>query len=733
MILFKECHEEAIHIPGKIQSFGYLIGIDASTRKINFISENLSEIFYFKNDKDLLGKRIENFPDIFLKILWSDAYKNLDYHIRNENEAYVENILLDAGQFYFTILRTGDTVFFEFEKIISQPDKHSSASGYASLYSCETPDQLWKDLLKNIDYIIGYDRMVVYRFFDDGSGKVIAERKKHDVESLLNLHYPEFDIPEQARALYLKNKKRIFSNSHSKPCDLFSENKMDYDLSFVSCRAMSPIHAQYLKNARICSSFSTSIIVDGKLWGLVTCHNFTPKHIDNSDRIRAEVLTLIASNIFTNFEVKKQLQYRLELSTMRDSIHLNLLKHTHLKDALEKCIEEIQMMPEADGIAISIDNHILINGKTPEISKIENLIKWSQDNLSSNIYLNHRFNIDEGKDLELGEAASGIMISMIDKANNLSIIWFRNEYSHTIEWAGKPEKIAIETKNSDGEKEVNFSPRLSFEVYLEQVVGQSVPWGNRSRVAAEIIQHLIFESAYSYYNRLSHLNEELEVLHEQMDNFSNTISHDLSTPLTVMKLHAQMLLKTDGDYLANIDKTKSIIDKIDEISEMLSEVSRLNKSNKTEVHLKEIKMQNLIEKLANDSKNVFGTEHTEIVIDKCINVLGDTTMVSQVFQNTITNAVKYSSKTKHPKIRIWSIEQDDKILYFIEDNGIGIAKEEQEKVFKPYSRTENALEFKGLGVGLSIVKNCMKKMGGHIDFSSEPNVKTTFILSFKKP
>ena len=166
---------------------------------------------------------------------------------------------------------------------------------------------------------------------------------------------------------------------------------------------------------------------------------------------------------------------------------------------------------------------------------------------------------------------------------------------------------------------------------------------------------------------------------------------------------------------------------------MILNVLELSKIKKSEIKLKSIQVDSLITKVAEDSKISFESPHTDIIIQNTPEVLGDQTMVYQVFGNVIGNAVKYSSKSEKPKVKIVGETTDNVVIYKITDNGIGIDQEESKKMFKIFSRMNNAKEFKGNGVGLSIVHHLMEKMGGKISYESESGKGTTFILKFQKP
>ena len=177
----------------------------------------------------------------------------------------------------------------------------------------------------------------------------------------------------------------------------------------------------------------------------------------------------------------------------------------------------------------------------------------------------------------------------------------------------------------------------------------------------------------------------------------------------------------------------TIITQVDAMSDMIKNVLELSKIKKSEIELKNIEVDDLINKLAEDSKISFDSPHTEVIIENTPEVLGDPTMVYQVFGNVIGNAIKYSSKSSKPRVKIIGEVYESAVTYKITDNGIGIDKQDAGKMFKIFSRMSNAKAFHGNGVGLSIVQHLMEKMGGEITYESENGIGTTFILKFQKP
>lgn len=728
---FVECHEEPIHIPGYIQSFGYLIGIDAESHSITFFSRNITDIFKIERVDSLFGKELTDFPESFQQIIDSDIYVSLDRFTRRENETYFDKIFIGDKEYHFSVFKSGGFIFLEFEEVLVNPDKRIS-NKYDNFYGIDNAQELWNHLLETLAKVVNYDRMMIYKFMMDGSGKVIAEKKNDEMESFLGLHYPESDIPKQARQLYLRKRKRIFSNVHSDTVPLLSKSEEHIDLTFAASRGMSPIHGQYLKNSGASSSFSISIIIDDHLWGLVTCQNTEPKHIDLEDRVQAGIFTALAANAYSSFKSKSELNYRLELNERVSQLKIKFLKHHYLSDSLIESKAEIKDLPEADGVAIVSDEHIVTEGVTPSVAVINTIIQWASENTTDQIYVNRSFLKNHGEELGLSENAAGIIIYFIERDKNEMLIWFRKEFDEHIDWAGNPEK-KIEVFSYNGEEKQIISPRTSFRIFTENIKGHSKRWNSRNISAVHAIRDLILETSHKNYNAVKRLNDELKKVNEELDSFSYTISHDLGTPLTVMKLNAQMLLGnlTDGSEKSK-HKINTIIEEIDNMAEMMQDVLQLSRAKHSDIQLEALKTEQTIRKISENAKMTYGNPESEVVIRECPDVLADKTMLHQVFLNIINNAVKYSSHREHPKVEIEGTENGENVMYRISDNGIGIPEEEKHKMFKIFNRMDNAKKFKGNGVGLSIVHRIMKRIGGNVDYESNKE-GTSFILTFKKP
>ncbi|WP_379963550.1 ATP-binding protein [Epilithonimonas sp. UC225_85] len=719
------CDQEPIHICGEVQEYGFLIGTKDS--KITFYSENILELFS-QDSSTIIGKDIKVlFDELELDVNWLNFSENQELaiqHIHFKDEEYTLAIHSNNG---FT--------FYEIEKVIPTHKINKEYQAIQNILKLSDKDNIWKILLKEVQNIIDFDRAMIYQFLYDGSGEVIEESVKAGLESYLHLHYPESDIPAQARELYLKNPVRITSHVSGKTYPIFGVQKEKIDLTYSVTRSSSPVHRQYLKNAGVESSFSTSIIINGVLWGMVACQNAEPKHLDLQSRLLVETLTRTAANAYGSYKSLQTLEDYQRSNLSNISLRQNLLSEENFEKALENNIEDIMKTCNAEGMIIKINNELLTFGNVPNHSDIEKIIQWSKDNnqdFEENIFISNTFCKTSGLELDNSEISCGIIISVLGSNTSDMLIWMRKEQGQKIEWAGKPEKETV-SEIKDGVEIIKFSPRKSFEVWKEYVKDTALPWKIREIESAKWITSVILKASHTQSSQILDLNNQLKELNEELDSFSYTISHDLNTPLTVIKLNAQLMKRMSQPNENSQKFLDTIITQVDSMSDMIKNVLELSKIKKSEIELRKIEVDSLINKLAEDSKISFDSPNTEIIIENTPEVLGDPTMVYQVFGNVIGNAIKYSSKSSKPTVKIIGEVYEDGITYKISDNGIGIDKQDAGKMFKIFSRMSNAKAFNGNGVGLSIVQHLMEKMGGEISYESETGIGTTFILKFQKP
>lgn len=223
----------------------------------------------------------------------------------------------------------------------------------------------------------------------------------------------------------------------------------------------------------------------------------------------------------------------------------------------------------------------------------------------------------------------------------------------------------------------------------------------------------------------------LEASNKEMEAFTYSISHDLRAPLRNINGFAEILLEDGTNQLSsemkrNLTVIKSNAVRMGLFIDSLLEISRLGRSV---LNKKEVNMKNLVNEIVEEMKLVDKNFKAEIILGNIPSVQGDSSLLKQVWQNLISNAVKYSALKENPTIEIGSSLSDGKIHYSVKDNGVGFEMQFSHKLFGVFQRLHRDTEFAGTGVGLAIVKRIVQKHNGQVGVQSTPNVGSTFYFS----
>ena len=188
--------------------------------------------------------------------------------------------------------------------------------------------------------VSGFDRVMVYRFLPDGTGCVDAEARGEVVESVLGDHYPASDIPKQARELYFKNSIRLIPDARYTPAPILSaddpRNDKPLDLRHSLIRSVSPIHMEYLANMGVVASMSLSIIMAGRLWGLIACHHRTPRYLPHRVRLACELFAQMASAKLEPKVASEEFEAQLKSKRIHEELVIRISREADLAEGLTR-------------------------------------------------------------------------------------------------------------------------------------------------------------------------------------------------------------------------------------------------------------------------------------------------------------------------------------------------------------------------------------------------------------
>lgn len=724
------CEDEPIHTPGTIQSHGYLIALKLPEFTIQTLSKNITELIHHSPD-ELLNAPFEKLNALFDQdtALIRDVINSHNFN----QEHFSSNpypISVDGRNFDLILSQAEeDTVLLELE---SAPEEQTEdamqqllGKSILRINQGDSLSEMLQAMTEQIHEATGYDRIMVYKFWEDWHGEVVAEVKPDEMDPLLGLHYPATDIPEQARELYKKNLTRIITDVHSEPVPLLSHRKDRLNLTHSSLRAVSPIHIQYLKNMEVGASFSISLIYKGELWGLIACHNAEAKVLSYNTRKTCRLISQLLSNALEHHDEHESIVIQQKFEAAVDDLHHQLQQTWDIEAALTDHETGLCDVNEAAGAALFFNNRIQATGKTPNIEELKKIRDWlSRERPRKLFETSCLSNHIEGAE-KYADIASGMLAGVISNELGEYIVWFKPERVRTINWAGNPEDFARSART--------LNPRKSFEEWIETVQKRSEAWTNLEKSVSEKVLDEVVYIINRKADEVRTLNAELKHAYEELDTFSYTISHDLKSPLSAMRLYVDYLMRDrsnlDDKQYQQLDKINREISKMTRMIKDILEYSRIRDVVKDK---EPVLVEGLIEDLESRYKASYPDKKVVISSENgFLPVSGNKTMVSQVFSNLIDNAIKYS-RTNLARVDIGSEDRDTEIRYTISDSGYGIEEEEIKNIFNLFYRVKSNRTIDGSGVGLAIVKRIMNKHNGRIWVESQPNEGTTFFLTFPK-
>lgn len=732
------CDREPIHIPGSVQSHGFLAAVNNKDATIRYASENVNT-FTGLEAAQVLGQSFAWLMQEGKITSRSFTPSQITSYGQDTDFDAINPILVELnGEPYYMLLHSSgeDLVLAEFEyryPTLEVDLQRMVGISVSRILEGKTVHDILYNTARQVREIIGYDRVMVYQFHEDGHGEVIAEDVAESVDSFMGLHYPASDIPKQARELYLTNITRIIVDTDAPVAPLFTyhvtngKEPQPLDLTHSTLRSVSPIHIQYLKNMGVAASFSVSLVSHGKLWGLIACHNLTPKFIEYKARDASKLLgQILSSSLEYRYDEESKEAVRLYRQAV-DELAKNMQREENLGEAFEKNKDVVLQITEATGAAVVFEDQVFTVGTTPGEKDIRGIVEWLKQNITSQIFHIENFSERNKSASQFTASASGMLACMLSKELGEYMLWFKPEQVRTVNWAGNPNK-PVETDENGQQK---ISPRHSFSLWSQQMRNTSEPWSKAEISAVLKLREDIIYIINQKANQIRQLNERLKEAYDELDTFSFTISHDLKSPITSIRNYTEIILDDNNNLDEDIKRMlHRIMKSTDKMNLLIREVLAYSRISRKELQYEDISMRALVQEIVSELLIVYKNSPVEVVQKDLPDLKGDKTMIMQVFANVIGNAIKYSQGVTKPKVIIEGTANNTDILYKISDNGIGIDMMYGSQVFEIFKRLDNVKNIEGTGVGLSIVKRIMEKHNAKIWYESEVNKGTTFYLSF---
>jgi PAS domain S-box-containing protein len=506
------CEREQIHLAGSIQPHGALLVVRENDGVVIQVSANASA--FLQLEGELLGKRLASIEGD----LASRIAPLLQTPLHTIPRAARCTIGRSGAAFDCLVHRPPDgNLIIEMERAGPPVDfsKHVESAlhrivGASSLKSlCDEAATVLQDLT-------GYDRVMVYRFDDEGHGEVFSERRRPDLEAFLGNRYPASDIPQIARRLYERNRVRVLVDIDYEPVAitprLSPDTGQDIDMSLCFLRSPSPIHVQYLKNMGVSATLVASLLVGGRLWGLIACHHYVPRFVHFEMRAVVELLAEAVATRVAALESFVQAQAELIVRRLEQRMAEAISRDGDWRIALFDTSQSLLQPLGASGAALIFDGQVLSTGEVPATQDVREIAAWIDQKPRDMVIATASLGIDDPRFAPLTPVASGVLAVPISANAGEYLMWFRPERVRTVTWGGDPQKPVI-----IGNDPSELSPRRSFAQWHQVVEGTSDPWTPAETASARLIGETVADVAFQFRSvRMLIAQDQLEQVSRQV-------------------------------------------------------------------------------------------------------------------------------------------------------------------------------------------------------------------------
>jgi two-component system, chemotaxis family, sensor kinase Cph1 len=268
------CEREPISIPGSIQPHGVLLVLSGVDLVVVQVSAN-SALFLGAAPSEMLGRPVGQWFDDPSAEALRDGAQQTDP--ASTNPLLLVGRLNEGARFDGILHRSHAGLILELERVQPGAILASVRGALSLLQAASTEEEICQTAANQARRLTGIDRVMIYRFAPDWSGEVIAEARRHGVDSYLGTHFPASDIPRQARELYTRKLLGFIPKVTYSPVRLlFLEAGPPLDMSQCVLRSVSPVHLEYLRNMGVGATLTISLVISGKLWGMIACHHVKP-------------------------------------------------------------------------------------------------------------------------------------------------------------------------------------------------------------------------------------------------------------------------------------------------------------------------------------------------------------------------------------------------------------------------------------------------------------------------
>ncbi len=733
-IALAQCATEPIHVPGSIQPHGCLIAFDPATLVVQQVSAN-AEAFFGIDAQALLRHPLHD-------MLGPGVVEAVGAALAAGSHSAGMRLRLPVGQMEATLHQHEGAAIMEIEPCAPGQGLGSSFDFDGGIRRIATQEQL-QELLRVTAEVVrglsGFDRVVVYRFDDDDHGEVVSEARADELPPYIGLHFPESDIPRQARELYRRNWIRTIPDGRYESALLLPPLRPDtgrpLDLTFAMLRSVSPIHLEYMANMGVQASMSVSLLVGGRLWGLISCGHRLPRAMPYRLRTACETIGRMVSLQIGAIQTL-DLQRRKSAGAERMRSLVAALRHPddHGLAGLPAQASAWLSIAEAGGASVVSGEAVTSVGDCPDDATVLALSQWVAERAGPDgVFWSRQLPLDEPRWAGCTRVASGALAMVLPTPLHSCVLWFRPELVHTVSWGGDPSKpLALEDDWSPAAPQPRLHPRRSFEAWQQEVRGRSAPWGPAEIDAVTELRRSAIE--IDLYRQVQ--REQAAV--KARDDLVAVVAHDLRTPMSVVVMQSAVihrLLDKSGkeESTQRLRASAQVVQRAGQrMASLLNDLLDLAgiEAGRFEISTSSQAAGQIVEDAYELLQPICEARRQVLVAHPApeLRIRADPERLFQVLSNLITNASKFSPEGS--EIHVKAARTAGGMCDFsVSDSGTGIGPDELPRIFERYWQERSHRG--GVGLGLYISRGIVEAHGGHIRAASRVGQGTT--ISFTVP
>lgn len=685
----------------KLQGFGAVLYIDGKRREVAGCSTNIGSYLGF-GARTVLGKSVDKLPITIWRAFAAGPLSDGPLH----------RVLMIGSVFDLVGHWQGGDLIVECLPKPGRGQVWPEETEYTLSTVLETIDtapsgaaamQATTDAIAELS---GFDRVMLCPYSADGHGTVVTESLPSGaLPPLIGKSFRGDPLPLQGARRTGIPHRAIPSAEDGAALHYVSlpGDSGPHDLSRSFLQMVSEPHRAWLYDLGVKSTFATRLDRDEAPWGAILCHATRPVSIGHAGWTAiSDIGCALMRRLDLEAERTNHRRFR-DLCRAGSDHASEKSSGDRLEDAINAVMASLQAFAGADGVALRYRNRTFRLGRTPPDAFIERLSHWApaQSEVQTGFETTslHALHPDA---LPYIETTCGTILRHIATPEAAPLFLFRGPAPEPTDWATP--RVLADTGQHDG------------------AVRESLPWSvistpERRDDLGTALDVLAARLAFVEMNAIRHSPSDQPIpqqnLSLQQEYFASAV-HDLRAPLRATKFALDMMQEEHFEPQAVSDGYRIATTSGERMVALTNSILTLADAQSKPIEAAPIDMRALLSSVQVVLSADLAQANALLEIDTPPMISGDSDQIARLFENLISNAARYKSPEREPVIVIRGEDDGDRVRFCVADNGLGIAPEDAERIFKPLVRLHSKDQIEGVGLGLTICQSIVHAHGGEI-------------------